>query len=45
MVVPKGLGIESASVSLEDSHSEASTAGSDKVELMKKVKKEVSQNS
>ena len=39
MVVPKGLGIESASVSLEDSYSEASTAGSDKVELMKKVKR------
>ena len=36
-VVPKGLGI--SRVSLEDSDSEASTAGSDKVELMKKVKR------
>ena len=34
MVVPKGLGIEASRVSLEDSDSEASTAGSDKVELM-----------
>uniref|UniRef100_A0A7N2L427 Uncharacterized protein n=1 Tax=Quercus lobata TaxID=97700 RepID=A0A7N2L427_QUELO len=36
MVVPKGLGTR---VSLKDSDSEASTAGSDKVELMKKVKR------
>ncbi|XP_030949279.1 uncharacterized protein LOC115973170 [Quercus lobata] len=36
-VVPKGLGI--SRVSLEDLDSEASTAGSDKVELMKKVKR------
>ena len=34
-VVPKGLGLEASRVSLE----EASTAGSDRVELMKKVKR------
>ena len=39
MVVPKGLGIDAARVSLEGSDSEASTAGSDEVELMKKVKR------
>ena len=37
MVVPKGLGIDAARFSLEDS--EANTAGSYKVELMKKVKR------
>ena len=38
-IVLKGLGIEASRVSLEDSDSGASTAGSDKVELKKKVKR------